>query len=194
MKLCTCFLPLLCLSHACPYDLPWFYEPDNIWSAVKIPHYYTSFSNLLIIPVIYTQVFFWTLFSATAPLASHIKFHTHTKHPIIAIWNAAYSCFQTFGGILCFVDRASRYIHLQKNQLDAQFIFSVFRQTPLHVSVVCIAHHQEVQPYVYSNWYLLFFLDDPLLCWLSQDNWQSSKKNSKYQLLYTYGVPPDDGL
>ena len=27
------------------------------------------------------------------------------------------------------------------------------------------AHHQEVQPYVYNNWYLLFFLDDCLLSW-----------------------------
>jgi hypothetical protein len=39
---------------------------------------------------------------------------------------------------------ASRYIHLKKNQLDAQFIFSIFCQTPLHVSGVSIAHHQEV--------------------------------------------------
>jgi len=36
-------------------------------------------------------------------------------------------------------------IRLKKNQLDAQFIFSIFRQTPLHVSVVSIAHHQEVR-------------------------------------------------
>jgi len=28
----------------------------------------------------------------------------------------------------------------------------------------------------------------------SQDKRQSSKKNNKYQLLYPYGVPPDDGL
>jgi len=39
--------------------------------------------------------------------------------------------------------------------------------------------------YVYNNWYCL-------LCWLNwnqsnQDNRQSSKKNNKYQLLYTYG-------
>ena len=46
--------------------------------------------------------------------------------------------------ILCFVDRASRYSRLKKNQLDAQFIFSIFRQTRLHVSGVSIAHHQEV--------------------------------------------------
>ena len=45
---------------------------------------------------------------------------------------------------LCFVDHASRYIHLKKNQLDSQFIFSIFRQIPLHVSGVSIAHHQEV--------------------------------------------------
>jgi hypothetical protein len=58
-------------------------------------------------------------------------------------------------------------IKFKKNQLDAQFIFSIFRQTPLHVSGVSVAHHQEVQPYGY---------------------------NSKYQVLYPYGVPPDDGL
>ena len=28
----------------------------------------------------------------------------------------------------------------------------------------------------------------------SQKNRKSFKKNSKYQLLYPYGVPPDDGL
>jgi len=37
--------------------------------------------------------------------------------------------------ILCFVDHASRYDRVKKNQLDAQLILSVFRQ-PLHVSGV----------------------------------------------------------
>jgi len=45
---------------------------------------------------------------------------------------------------LCSVDRASRYIHLKKSQLDAQFIYSIFRQKSLHVSGVSTAHHQEV--------------------------------------------------
>ena len=31
--------------------------------------------------------------------------------------------------MLCFVDRASRYFRAKKNQIDAQFIFSIFRQT-----------------------------------------------------------------
>ena len=35
-----------------------------------------------------------------------------------------------------------------------------------YVSGVSTAHHQEVQPYIYKNWYLLFFLDDCLLSWL----------------------------
>jgi len=43
-----------------------------------------------------------------------------------------------------FFDRASRYIHLKKSQLDAQFVFSIFPHTPLHVSGVSTAHHQEV--------------------------------------------------
>jgi len=33
---------------------------------------------------------------------------------------------------------------LKKNQLDLQFIFSIFRQKRLHISGVSIAHHQEV--------------------------------------------------
>ena len=37
------------------------------------------------------------------------------------------------------------------------------------------AHHQEVQPYVYNNWYLLFFLDDCLLSWL---DWHQYKSNT----------------
>ena len=36
---------------------------------------------------------------------------------------------------LGFVDRASRYNRVKKNQLDAQLILSIFRQ-PLHVSGV----------------------------------------------------------
>jgi len=39
---------------------------------------------------------------------------------------------------------ASRYIHWRKHQLDAQFIYSIVRQTPLHVSAVSTAHHQEI--------------------------------------------------
>jgi hypothetical protein len=35
-------------------------------------------------------------------------------------------------------------IHLKKNQLDAQFIFRISRQTPLHVSGVSILHQQDV--------------------------------------------------
>jgi len=37
--------------------------------------------------------------------------------------------------LLGFVDRASRYYCVQKNQLDAQLILSIFHQ-PLHVSGV----------------------------------------------------------
>jgi hypothetical protein len=36
------------------------------------------------------------------------------------------------------------YIHLKKNQPDAQFVFSILRQTPIRVSGVSTAHHQEV--------------------------------------------------
>jgi len=50
-------------------------------------------------------------------------------------------------------------------------------------------------PYIYNNWYLLFLLVDCCPRWVpNQDNRQSTKKHNTYQLLYIYGVPPDDGL
>jgi hypothetical protein len=67
---------------------------------------------------------------------------------------------------------------VKKNQPDAQFILSIFRQT----TSTSIAHHQEVQPYVYNIWYLLV-----LGFQSNQHNRQSSEKNNKYQMLYTYG-------
>jgi len=84
--------------------------------------------------------------------------------------------------ILCFVDRASRYIHFKENQLDAQFIFSIVRQTPLHVSGVSTAHHQEV----HRTDTTIGAYTSILFSWLSvvlagfqpsQDNRHSSKKN-----------------
>jgi hypothetical protein len=42
---------------------------------------------------------------------------------------------QLFMNVLCFVDHASGYNRVRKNQLDAQLILSIFRQ-PLHVTGV----------------------------------------------------------
>ena len=43
-----------------------------------------------------------------------------------------------------FVALNRRQIRENKDQPDAEFIFGIFRQTPVHVSGVSIAHHQEV--------------------------------------------------
>ena len=98
---------------------------------------------------------------------------------------------------LCFVDRASRYNRAKKNQLDAQFILSIFRQ-PLHVSGVSMAHHQVVTHYVYNNWYLLFLLDDCLLSWLDCSNPTRTTDSHLTRIIRTNFcihtvVPPDDG-
>jgi hypothetical protein len=88
--------------------------------------------------------------------------------------------------VIC-ISRKLLYVwHLKKNQLDAQFIFSIFRHTPLHVSGVSIAHHQEVHR---KDTTIILAGLEP-----NQEKRQSSKKNNKYQLLYLYCVPPDDGL
>jgi hypothetical protein len=52
---------------------------------------------------------------------------------------------------------------------------------------VSTTHHQEAH-YVYNSWYLLFFLDGCLLSWVG-----SNPRGTTDQLLYTYGMPPDDG-
>jgi hypothetical protein len=45
--------------------------------------------------------------------------------------------------ILCFADLHLDYL-CSENQLDALFILYLFRQSPLDVSGIFIAHHQEV--------------------------------------------------
>ena len=62
------------------------------------------------------------------------------------------------------------FTHLNKNQLDAQFIFSIFRQTSLHISGCIYSPSSGDIPYGYNNWNLLFFLDDSLL---SRLGWNS---------------------
>ena len=45
-----------------------------------------------------------------------------------------------------------------------------------------LGHHQEVQPYVYNKWYLLFFLDD------CRPGWIPIQPGRIHTI-----VPPDDG-
>ena len=99
---------------------------------------------------------------------------------------------------LCFVGRASRYNRVKKNQLDSQLILSIFRQ-PLHVFGRIQAHHQEVQPYVYNNWYLLFFLGDSLLSWLDWNSNPARTTDTHLKRIISTNcsiylvVAPDDG-
>ena len=81
--------------------------------------------------------------------------------------------------VISFVDRASRYNCVKKYQLDAQLILSIFRQ-PLHVSGVS-------RPIIRRYNCMYTTIGTYYSFWMNQDNTQSSKKNNKYQLLYTYG-------
>jgi len=95
-------------------------------------------------------------------------------------------CIADTAYFLCFFDRASRYNCVKRNQLDAQLILSIFRQ-PLHVSGVSrpiMRRYSRVFTTIgtyYSFWMTVCFPGS------KQDKRQSSKKNNKYQLLYTYG-------
>jgi hypothetical protein len=50
--------------------------------------------------------------------------------------------------ILCFGDRASRYICVLKTNLMRYFFSVYFVNQPLHVTGIFVAHHQEVY-YIY---------------------------------------------
>ena len=65
------------------------------------------------------------------------------------------------------VKNYSRNLRKNLKKLDAQFIFSIFRQTPLHISGVSVAHHQEVScmdttvgnlhGYTVHQWYKMLY-------------------------------------
>ena len=88
--------------------------------------------------------------------------------------------------ILCFVDQVTRYNCVKKKQLDAQLILNIFRQ-PLHVSGISrpiIRRYNHM--YTTIGTYCSFRWLSVVLVPSNQDNRQSSKKNNKYQWLYTY--------
>jgi hypothetical protein len=47
-----------------------------------------------------------------------------------------------------------------------------------------LGHHQEVQQYVYKNWYLLFLLADCLFCWLDWRLTKYTKNNLCIKLVF----------
>jgi hypothetical protein len=65
--------------------------------------------------------------------------------------------------ILCSVDRASLYNFVNKANLVHNFFL-------VHLFLFCTcfgqlcAHHQEIQLYLCDTWYLLFCMNDYLLC------------------------------
>jgi hypothetical protein len=91
--------------------------------------------------------------------------HCYTE-VLVELWFS--NKIKTLIRILCSVDRASRYIGVKKSQLDAQFIFSIFRQT----SQCFGCNHGPSSGGIlqaYNSWYVLFFLDDCLLSWFSSN-------------------------
>jgi len=97
--------------------------------------------------------------------------------------------------LFCFVDCASRYIRVKKNQLDAQLILRIFRQ-PLHVS-----HVSRPIIRIYNRTYttigtFLFFLDNCMLFWL---DWSTRTTDSHINRIISTNccihkvVYPDDG-
>ena len=79
--------------------------------------------------------------------------------------------------MLCFVDRASRYIYVMKTNLMHYLSTVDFVNEPLHVSDIFVPHHLEL----YRKY-------------IQQPGQQSTAKHNTYELLYIYSIPPDDEL
>jgi len=63
--------------------------------------------------------------------------------------------FRGYLYILCFVNRASRYIYVIKTNLMLYLSSIYFVNQPLHVSGIFVAHHQKVYYiyiYTHNNW------------------------------------------
>ena len=92
--------------------------------------------------------------------------------------------------------RNTQHIPYIENQLDAVFIFSLFRQS----TSTCLGHIYSPSSgailYIYNNFYVLCFLVDCPLARFHPNpaNRQSTIKHNTYQLLYIHSVAPDDGL
>jgi len=77
----------------------------------------------------------WLSLQVSTPQSFAISGTTHptAHHILLALLDLQHEGTKILQYCLCFVDRASWYNCVKKNQLDAQLILSIFRQ-PLHVS------------------------------------------------------------
>jgi len=97
--------------------------------------------------------------------------------------------------ILCFADRASRFIRVMKTKLMHYLSSVYFVNQPLHVSDIFVAHHQEVYCIYTTILYVLCFSVDCLLAAARRRPTDSQlKSTTRTKLLYIYSLPPDDGL
>jgi hypothetical protein len=97
---------------------------------------------------------------------------------------------------LCFVDRASRCNRVKKNHLMHNLFLVYF--VNLYMFRPYLGPSSGGKPYVYNNWYLLFFLDDCLLSWMDWNNTPRTTDNHVKRIKSTNccihtAVPPDDG-
>jgi len=103
-------------------------------------------------------------------------------------------CASTTNTILCFADRASRYICVIKTNLMHNLSSVYIVNQLLYVSGIFVAHHQEVHC-IYTTIGMCCTVQLTVCC-PNSDNTHSTKKHKTYQLLYIhiYSIHPDDGL
>jgi len=127
---------------------------------------------------------------STSTCSGHTKAHHQEVQPYV--YNNWYLLFFLDDCLLSWLDCSN------PTRTTGSHLKRIISSTPT-CSRRTKAHHQEVQPYVCNNWYLLFFLDDCLLSWLDWNNPTRTTGSNLKRIISTNCyihtvVPPDDGL
>jgi hypothetical protein len=117
--------------------------------------------------------------------------HSHHNYIHKTVIQQGLNCLYVFLCFSCFVDRASLYNLVNKANLG-QNLFLVY----LSISTCCgrtCAYHHEKQLCLCDIWYLLFCMDDRLVCRVATLYIRHSHRITSTKCRINTVVSPDDG-
>jgi len=116
-----------------------------------------------------------------------LSYPAHTPTSTSCIWITSWRQSRHLYFFLCFVNRASLYILVNKAN-SVRNLFLVYLSISTCFRWLC-AHHQEKQLCLCDTWYLLFCMDDCLICRVHTRQHQVSHKYSCFSLWWAHSRP-----
>jgi hypothetical protein len=127
-------------------------------------------------------------------------------HVLLAVWmSEGHHTQKQALHTLDTVKQSSRCMILQIFRQEIQTVLCVMEPTwctiylqfywvttPLHVSGLLVAHHQEVAMYIYGNWHVLYILVDRQWAWMACQ--KSTRCTTRTNCHICTLLPPEDGL